>query len=237
MSPRLTPLPLAVYVGQDVSVVRSLTLCLEPAPRIEIDTADALKKGHPASIIIVDCRAGLRAETHRATRGTPCIALVGVSAFDRERLFAFGYSDFLFWPLIQTEVIRRVDSCLSQLERYHAIPLFAIDPVVQTACDLMTRTLTTTLSLQDVARLSGTNRTTLVDRFQTCFGCGPMTWLRHHRLAEAAKLLRSDFQTVTQIAHAVGYESPNNFSTAFKAVHGVSPLQYRKMALRREKPV
>ncbi|WP_420031021.1 helix-turn-helix domain-containing protein [Sinorhizobium fredii] len=64
-----------------------------------------------------------------------------------------------------------------------------------------------------------------------------MTWLRHYRMAEAARRLRSGHESVAEVAESLGYGNSNNFSTAFKAIQGLSPLRYRKMALRREKPV
>ncbi|WP_199728222.1 helix-turn-helix domain-containing protein [Sinorhizobium meliloti] len=67
-----------------------------------------------------------------------------------------------------------------------------------------------------------------MNRFEASFNCGPMTWLRHYRMTLAAARLRSGHETVAKVAESLGYENSNNFSTAFKAFHGLSPLRYPK---------
>ncbi|TIN17059.1 MAG: helix-turn-helix transcriptional regulator [Mesorhizobium sp.] len=121
------------------------------------------------------------------------------------------------------------------MARRSAPPFFSTDPLVQKACDLLARRVDQQFALSELARIAGTNKTTLVNRFEAAFGCGPMTWLRHYRMTEAAARLRSGHESVADVAESLGYENSNNFSTAFKAIHGLSPLRYRKMAARRER--
>ena len=48
-------------------------------------------------------------------------------------------------------------------------------------------------------------------------------------MKRAAKLLLQDGElNVAQIAGLMGYDSPGKFSTAFKAVMGMTPLKYKK---------
>ncbi|WP_240545283.1 helix-turn-helix domain-containing protein [Sinorhizobium fredii] len=44
----------------------------------------------------------------------------------------------------------------------------------------------------------------------------------------AAARLRSGHESVAAVAESLGYDNSNNFSTAFRAFHGLSPLRYRK---------
>ncbi len=56
-------------------------------------------------------------------------------------------------------------------------------------------------------------------------GLSLATWRRHSRLLTSLSLL-AEGKSVGEIAHAVGYDSPAAFSTAFKQCFGVSPSSY-----------
>ena len=45
----------------------------------------------------------------------------------------------------------------------------------------------------------------------------------------AQKLLTETDSTIAEIAHQIGYENPNKFSSAFRQSFGMTPTQYRKM--------
>ena len=45
----------------------------------------------------------------------------------------------------------------------------------------------------------------------------------------AQKLLTETDSTIAEIAHQIGYENPNKFSSAFRQSLGMTPTQYRKM--------
>ncbi|WP_244662069.1 helix-turn-helix domain-containing protein [Mesorhizobium huakuii] len=207
--------------------------------QIEILEHRLLRLGRSAQIVIVDCR---ESEQHKhghakLSSGLVQLALVSEDRLDRKAIFSNGYSDYLMWPLIKQEVLSRLTACVAQIARHSAPLFFSADPLVQKACDLLAQRVDQQIALSKLARIAGTNKTTLVNRFEASFGCGPMTWLRHYRMTEAAARLRSGHESVAEVAESFGYENSNNFSTAFKAIHGLSPLRYRKMVARREKSV
>ncbi|WP_274845269.1 helix-turn-helix domain-containing protein [Sinorhizobium meliloti] len=217
----------------------ALSRLASPLQHVDVVDYQRLRLGRAAQILIVDCRQHQRDEHKPAELSSELLqlALVSENSLHREAIFASGYSDYLLWPLIEQEVLRRLAGCVAEIERRSAGLFFSADPLVQKACDLLAQRVNRQTALSELARLVGTNRTTLVNRFEASFGCGPITWLRHFRMAEAARLLRSGKQSVAKIAETLGYENSNNFSTAFKAIHGLPPLSYRKIAFRREKPV
>jgi AraC-like DNA-binding protein len=230
---------LAAYLGSDSVVARTLSRLARPLRHVEVVDHQRLRLGRAAQILIVDCRLRQRDE-YKSTELSSALlqlALVSENSLHREAIFASGYSDYLLWPLIDQEVLRRLAGCVAEIERRSAGLFFSADPLVQKSCDLLAQRVDRQTTLSDLARLVGTNRTTLVNRFEASFGCGPITWLRHFRMAEAARRLRSGNESVAKIAETLGYENSNNFSTAFKAIHGLPPLSYRKIAFRREKPV
>ncbi|WII95474.1 AraC family transcriptional regulator [Moraxella haemolytica] len=71
------------------------------------------------------------------------------------------------------------------------------------------------------------SRSTLVRLFQKTLGVAPHTFVKTMRLEYAAKLLRTNQQSVLQIAIETGFGSQTHFNRAFKAHYGVSPSTYR----------
>ncbi|MBR6602372.1 MAG: helix-turn-helix domain-containing protein, partial [Bacteroidaceae bacterium] len=51
--------------------------------------------------------------------------------------------------------------------------------------------------------------------------------LNEHRLAEAARMLRSSDAKVLAVAQDVGFESLSNFNHQFRIRYGVTPREYR----------
>ncbi|QLL64596.1 helix-turn-helix transcriptional regulator (plasmid) [Sinorhizobium mexicanum] len=230
---------LAAYLGSDPVAANSLSQMANSLRRVDVIDHRMLRPGRSAQILIVDCRLPHQHE-HQPARLPPelmQLALVSETGLHRSAVFASGFLDYLLWPLIEQEVVSRLGACVAQIEQRSAALFFSADPLVQKSCDLLVQRVARQIPLSELARIVGTNRTTLVNRFETSFGCGPITWLRHYRMAEAARRLRSGNESVSKIAETLGYENSNNFSTAFKSVHGLPPLLYRKMAFRREKPV
>jgi AraC-like DNA-binding protein len=52
--------------------------------------------------------------------------------------------------------------------------------------------------------------------------------LRNRRLREAARLLASTHERISEIAYYVGFRDASNFNHAFRREFGVSPREYRR---------
>jgi AraC-like DNA-binding protein len=63
--------------------------------------------------------------------------------------------------------------------------------------------------------------------FRRVFGESPHRYLLTRRLERAAALLRATDRSVTAICMDVGLRSVGSFTTAFRRVHGLTPLAYR----------
>ena len=63
--------------------------------------------------------------------------------------------------------------------------------------------------------------------FRRTFGEPPHRYLLTRRLERAAALLRDTDRSVTEICLAVGLTSLGSFTTSFRRVHGMTPLEYR----------
>jgi len=88
--------------------------------------------------------------------------------------------------------------------------------------------LSTPPSLDELARIGRTNRTTLNRCFQSVFGVTVYEWLTEQRLLRASQLLRSTNQMVLEIGLSVGFETHAGFSAAFKRRFGLTPTHYRR---------
>jgi transcriptional regulator GlxA family with amidase domain len=84
--------------------------------------------------------------------------------------------------------------------------------------------------LDELARVVGTNRTTLNRLFQTHLGTSVMGYLREQRLQRARALLTTSTWSLEQISTAVGYQNPGALSRALHARFGTTPTELRKRA-------
>lgn len=64
--------------------------------------------------------------------------------------------------------------------------------------------------------------------FKEQFAISFTDYVAHLRMTKAKDLLLTTEQSVTEVALSSGYPSVNLFIRSFKAMHGVTPLQYRK---------
>ncbi|MFD5300855.1 AraC family transcriptional regulator [Streptomyces mutabilis] len=101
------------------------------------------------------------------------------------------------------------------------------DPVVGPALRLLTADPAHPWTVETLAAKTGVSRAALARRFTTLVGQPPMTYLREHRLALAADLLREPGATVGAVAGKVGFSSAFALSTTFKRVRGISPSEHR----------
>ena len=65
-------------------------------------------------------------------------------------------------------------------------------------------------------------------RFRHVTGHGIKEFVVHHRIELAKRLLRYESLTVSQVAMAVGYDSPGGFCATFKRHSGKTPGAFRQ---------
>jgi AraC-like DNA-binding protein len=104
----------------------------------------------------------------------------------------------------------------------------ARDANVGRALALLHRDPARAWTLHDLARASGTSRTTLAQRFAELMGEPPLAYLARWRLQLGARRLLSTNQKVVQVAYDVGYESEAAFNRAFRRAFGTPPARYRR---------
>lgn len=80
-------------------------------------------------------------------------------------------------------------------------------------------------TLVELAAKAGLSRSAFADRFRDRVGETPIAYLTRWRMLLAAERLRTGGEKLAEIAHSLGYESENAFSTAFKRVMGCTPTR------------
>jgi AraC-like DNA-binding protein len=128
--------------------------------------------------------------------------------------------------LLLVEAVRRYASTLPEGEVGWLRGLR--DPHVGRALALIHRDIGAPWSAETLAREVALSRSAFTDRFTALVGMPPIRYLTVWRLQTAKLQLRETARTVGQLAHAVGYESAEAFSRAFKREFGVSPAQWRE---------
>lgn len=164
------------------------------------------------------------------------IAIVARSLPDVDALLQRGFVDYITYPFSALEIRRRLFTKPSSNFGGSMPAGPHVSTMVRSACGILEVNLADAVGVEELASIVGTNRNTLNKAFNQAFGVGPMTWLRLRRCQVAAQLLREGSESVLNIALSVGYEDPNNFSTAFRKVYDQGPMEFRKKS-RCESPV
>lgn len=85
------------------------------------------------------------------------------------------------------------------------------------------------LKIETLIELCGISGTYFQKIFQANYAISPQKYILGKRLSHAKAIIDSgDFDTISEIAIAVGYNDPLYFSRVFKKKYGVSPSQYAK---------
>lgn len=81
--------------------------------------------------------------------------------------------------------------------------------------------------LIDSAEMSTTH---FYDQFARTFGTSPKDYVLRAKVEHAQQLLEAHADSVSHIAHSLGFSSSQHFGTAFRRYVGMSPTQYRTLA-------
>ena len=84
------------------------------------------------------------------------------------------------------------------------------------------------ISVEDIARFCGLNRSYFGKIFKDTVGRSPQDFLMNYRMVKATELLKMTQLSIGDISNAVGYSNQLHFSRAFKNIYGVSPRDWRK---------
>lgn len=85
------------------------------------------------------------------------------------------------------------------------------------------------ITVEMIAEEIGISRVHLHRKLKELTNQTTRDFIRNIRLQQAAKLLREKKLTVAEVSYLVGFKHPNNFSTNFKEMFGMSPTAYSEL--------
>jgi len=84
------------------------------------------------------------------------------------------------------------------------------------------------IGLDELAALVNLSRFHFCTAFRKATGQTPHNWLMILRIEEARRLLETPALAVTDVALAVGYQTPSSFAAVFRKLVGMTPSAYRR---------
>lgn len=126
-----------------------------------------------------------------------------------------------------TLIVRNENAKVSE----ELVPIDAKGQKIQEVAHLLSEHYNAQISLEEIASSVYVNKYYLCHIFKEVTG---MTLREYHnlcRIRQAQKLLRESSYSVTEISEEIGYDSVNYFGKVFKIYMGVTPLQYRRLAI------
>lgn len=94
---------------------------------------------------------------------------------------------------------------------------------------LLKANVTGTVTIDEIARSLSYTKSYLFRQFKRSTGDTIMSYFLKLKIDAAKKMLRAGTASVSEIAAALAFDSPNYFSKAFKKVTGRTPMQYKAM--------
>ncbi len=86
------------------------------------------------------------------------------------------------------------------------------------------------LTLDKLARMACMSKFSFCRAFKERFGQTFISYLNSIRIKNAVKLLENSHYSIMEIVYFVGYRNYGHFNRVFRAIHKVSPGEYRKKA-------
>lgn len=140
-------------------------------------------------------------------------------------------------PASRLFVEQAVDLLCTQLIRGHSsYGALTIEPPRRGLADWQVRKVTAYMrdhldeevGLDELAGLLSLSRFHFATAFRLATGKTPHEWLVGERIGRARLMLENPDVPVTEIALAVGYQTPSSFAAAFRKLVGVTPTDFRR---------
>ncbi len=204
---------------------QSVTLLCDPHFLEEIISGTSLLKSTPLGQFLYGeqkdmyyCAVRMRPEMISAVRS----------------LFETNYTGRLQQLQIEAKTLELLCYTLDQLSKMWSSPGSDKIPLrqkdirrVAEICEILENDLSTTHTINDLAKSLSWNETQLMRVFRQAAGTTVHNYQHRARMEKACELLANTELTITQIAMNVGYEYSSNFTTAFRKHFGVTPRQVR----------
>ncbi len=126
-----------------------------------------------------------------------------------------------------TQLLGKIKST-SQLSENHQKRLMTIMKI-QKALDLVSTRYNEDITLDDVAAVSGYEKSAFCRMFKNATNYTFHKYLNDYRIKKATILLEENNCSIADVAFQVGFVQQKNFCRLFKESMGITPTEYRKM--------
>lgn len=150
------------------------------------------------------------------------------SPVQRVRGFEAGAVDYLCKPLWPAEVQARIRVHLPGIRMAPAGPADPELVYITAVKHLIHAQLNALPSIEDLARQVGVGARRLREIFRRHTGLTLQAYIAEQRIRASFQLLEKTSMSVNGVAFEVGFRTPGNFSTAFRARTGMTPLAWRR---------
>lgn len=147
--------------------------------------------------------------------------------FDSE---AFGH-ELEVRTLLSTIWLKMLENLDTQAPRIES----SMDPHIRTMMLYIHRHYAEPLTLGDIAASADVSVRTCSRSFKKQLGMSVFSYLMSHRVKQAAQLLATTQDSITDICFATGFSDTGYFARVFRSVTGQTPRAFRKDAIREQK--
>lgn len=123
--------------------------------------------------------------------------------------------------------LNTIERIILYCRRTHTWQTQPLDRRVQKALKHLVNHLTESITVESLARASGSSRARLAGLFHQQVGLPPMQYLEQLRMNRAAHFLVYTADAISDIARAVGFKDPKHFSKRFRTRTGQTPCEFR----------
>lgn len=95
--------------------------------------------------------------------------------------------------------------------------------------EALVRDLSQPVAIEELSKIAGMNINKMRKLFVQIFGLGIYDYFQKHRMLEAAKLLRDQRKSVSEVGYLMGFENLSHFTRTFERYSGMKPKAYSMM--------
>ena len=118
-------------------------------------------------------------------------------------------------------------SVLEKEEDRAKICSLAQTSLAKTVAEYLSSNMEEKLTLEQAAQKFHTFQTSIKSAFRAVYGVPFYSFVKAQKMESAAHMLEHTDKTITEIANEHGYDNSGKFSSAFRAIKGVTPSCYR----------
>lgn len=144
--------------------------------------------------------------------------------------FYFENPSFITEDLLKLKIKELILLLLQTDNAENIIMLFShlFNPRQADLFEVVEAHLYSSISIAELASLTGRSLSTFKRDFETQFSDTPANFIKEKKLQKALELLQSTKLSVSEICYEVGFQDTSHFTKTFKHKYDLSPSEYRK---------